>query len=141
MCCTAALWPRSPLALSMSAPTSAVSSAPGRPAASRGEKFQLVGEQAQNRAAPQRFLSLAHQFAQGGIGLLDHTFLVAGNQHIAHGREQAENELLRLLQLCVFFFQLHFVADQLGVDLVHLLDHIEPGRLIHPFELAQRQMR
>ena len=47
--------------------------------------------------------------------------LVAGDQHVAHRGQQAEDELLRLLELRVLLLQRDLVLHELRVDLVHLL--------------------
>ena len=83
-------------------------------------------------------LGAAHQFAQRGIGFLDHAALVAHQQHVGHGREHAEDELLGLLQLGIFLLQLDFVVDELRIHLVHFLDHVHPGGLVQAFHGVAR---
>ena len=94
----------------------------------------VVGQQVQHRRALERSLAATHELAQRRIRLFDQAVLTAGDEHVAHRREQAEDELLRLLELRVLFFQLDLVGDELGVDLVHLLDHVQPRGFVHAFE-------
>jgi len=66
-----------------------------------------------NRHAAQGIFIKAAQFAQGSIGFFDDAGAVAGYQHIRHGRQYAENELLRIFQFAILFFQRDFIVDQL----------------------------
>ena len=100
----------------------------------------FVCQQIEHRGAAQGGITAADQLAQGRVGFFDQAVLIAGDQHVAHGGQQAENELLRLLQLGVLFFQLDLIGHQLGIDLVHFVDDVQPGRLVNAFEFNRRQL-
>mmetsp|Transcript_6076 Transcript_6076/g.24374 ORF Transcript_6076/g.24374 Transcript_6076/m.24374 type:complete len:322 (+) Transcript_6076:6468-7433(+) len=99
-----------------------------------------VGQQAEHRCAAQQLLVAADQRAQRCVDVLDPAFCVAGHQQVAHRRQQADDEALRLLELRVLLFQRHFFGDKLRIDLVHLLDDVDPRRFVHAFDpgCAQR---
>jgi hypothetical protein len=56
-------------------------------------------------------------------------------------RQQAEDELLRLLELRVLLLQRDLVLHPLRVDLVHLGDHVDPGDIVHALDRAGRLQR
>ena len=99
----------------------------------------VVGQQVEQQGAAQLNLAAAHALAQGRIGLLDAALVVAHQQHVGHGRQHAEDEALRLLQLIVLLLQRDLVVHQLRIDLVHLLDHVQPGRLVHTVDAGAWQ--
>jgi hypothetical protein len=96
---------------------------PRRPAASK-------------RRAAQRVVAAAHQLAQRGVGLLD----------LARSLQATSTSLIadsRLKMNCCdcsssafFSSSATSSADQLGVHLVHLLDHVQPGGLVHAFDFG-----
>ena len=94
----------------------------------------LVGQPLAQRSTAQLLLAAAQQFTQGGVGLFDQAALVTDHQHVRHGGEHAEDELLALLKFSVLLLQFHLVVDQARVDLVHLLDHVQPGRFVHALQ-------
>ncbi len=57
---------------------------------------------------------------------LDAGGAIAHHQDVRHRRQHREDELLRLFQRGVLFFQGDFVLEQVVVDLVHLLDDFDP---------------
>jgi len=86
-----------------------------------------VVQQCVHMGAQQGFLGVAHQVTKRLIGLLDLPTLVARHQYVRHRRQQAVDELLGRFELRVLLLQRHFVVQQLGVDVVHLLDNVQPG--------------
>jgi hypothetical protein len=61
------------------------------------------------------------------IDFLNRAATAAHQQDVRHGSQHADNELLRFLQRGILLLQRHFVLEQIVVDLIHLLDHIDPG--------------
>ncbi|EXI71464.1 MAG: Hydrogenase-2 small chain precursor [Candidatus Accumulibacter sp. SK-11] len=69
-------------------------------------------------AAPQRV-----------VDLLDRTVPVADDQDVGHRRKNALDELLRVFEGSVLLLEHHLVLQEVVVDLVHLVDHLDPDRL------------
>jgi len=91
--------------------------------------LQVISEQVEQRGMRQLFGLLAGDMAQRRIHLLDDTVSVTHHQDVRHRRQHALDELVRSLKRRVLFFQSHFVLEEIVVDLVHFLDHLDPGLL------------
>ena len=94
-------------------------------------------EQVNQRLAQQGFLGLAHNRAQRRVDLSNPPARIADNQHIGHGAQHRCHKGAGLFQLLVLLFQRHLAGHQIGIDLVHLVDHIDP----HILGLAQHRGR
>lgn len=97
-----------------------------------------VRQQSEKGGAAQVGIAAADQFAQGRVRLLDLSLFGADQQHVRHGGQHAEDEPLRLLEFLVLLFEFDFVLNQLRVDLVHLLDHVQPGGVVHAMRRCPR---
>ncbi|KAA3627707.1 MAG: hypothetical protein DWQ09_11070 [Proteobacteria bacterium] len=56
---------------------------------------------------------------------------IADHQHVGHGIEDAFNKMLGLFKSGVLLFQRHLILEKIAVDLIHLANHFNPGRLAH----------
>ncbi|MPM70940.1 hypothetical protein SDC9_117902 [bioreactor metagenome] len=66
---------------------------------------------------------------QGWIDLLDAAVAVADDQDVRHRGEHALDELMRLFECGILLLEGDFVLQEVVIDLVHLLDHLDPGLL------------
>ncbi len=73
---------------------------------------------------------------QRRIDLLDQPVRVADDQHVGHRRDHRADKGMRLFEPGVLFFKFGLRIDEFGIDLVHLLDHVDPDVLP---ALAERQ--
>ena len=98
--------------------------------------FAVVGKKLEERGMHQLLRRLARNVAQRGIHFLDAAVAVADDQDVRHRGQDAFDELVRLFERGVFFFEGDLVLQEVVIDLVHLLDDFDPRRFA-----ARRQRR
>jgi thioredoxin-like negative regulator of GroEL len=82
---------------------------------------------------------LPAKWLQRGVHFLDAAVAVADDQDVRHRGEHALDELVRLFERGILFFERDFVLQEVVVDLVHLLDDLDPGLLAARRQAANRQ--
>ncbi len=95
----------------------------------RSRLLGVVGEKVVEWLTFEFGCGLASEVAKRGVHLDDKAVAVAGDQDVRHRAQHALDELLRLLERGVLVLKRHFVLEQVVVNLIHLLDDLDPGLL------------
>jgi hypothetical protein len=91
---------------------------------------RLVGKKLAHRPATQFAFVLADEAAQRVVDLVDRAMAITDDQDVRHRRQHALDELLRVLECGVLLLEHHLVLQKVVVHLVHLVDHLDPHRLV-----------
>ncbi len=96
----------------------------------------LRREQRLHRPLAQVGFGDARQFDQRLVRLLHAPLRVANDQHVEHRRQHAGDEGMRFLERAVLVLEIDFVLDEVGIDLVHLADNVDPCALAQRSEIG-----
>jgi len=101
----------------------------------------VIGKKLAHRLAAQRILVQADNPAQRIIHLLDQAVAIAHDQNVGNRSKNAFDELLRVFQRRILLFERHFVLQEVVVDLVHLVNDLDPDAFVNPVQGRRTGLR